>query len=274
MGVDDKMATPIIKEAINSEQAVEGHVAEVTMTLAQGLRKSWKATLWSAFLSIAVIMEGYDAILLSSLFGLPAFKEDFGTQNSKGVWNVSAKWQSSVTQGVKVGQFFGLFIAGWAADRFGFKKTTLFTCIITVGLIFMQFFCTSIGMLVAAQVLFGFPLAVFLTLSTVYAAEICPLVLRPYLTTWVNLCWTIGKLLSAGVLRGFVNTHSQWGYRIPFATQWIFGHPLCFSAPCSCQNRPGSWFGRTGSRTQGRASGGCTAATRPRRSTKNSQRSW
>ncbi|KAK9237690.1 general substrate transporter [Lipomyces kononenkoae] len=214
-------------ELNQNERIVDGHDAEVNMTLKEGFRKCYKAILWSAFLSLAVIMEGYDNILLSSLFGLPAFKKRYGTQDLNGNWNVSAKWQSAVVQAVKVGQFFGLFIAGWATDKFGFKKTTMLTCVITAALIFMQFFCTSIGMLVAAEILFGLPLSVFLTSTTVYAAEICPLVLRPYLTTWVNLCWTIGKIISAGVLRGFVNNYSQWSYRIPFATQWIWP-PIIF----------------------------------------------
>ncbi|KAK5457118.1 hypothetical protein LTS15_004899 [Exophiala xenobiotica] len=207
--------------------------------IAEGLHKYWKATLWSSFLLLAVIMEGYDAIVLSSLFGLPACKEGFGAENAEGKWNIGAQWQSAVTQGVKVGQFFGLFIAGSAADKFGFKKTTLVTFVMAAGLIFIQFFCTSIGMLVAAQILFGFPLAVFLTLTTVYAAEICPLVLRPYLTTWVNLCWTIGKILAAGVLRAFVSSHSHWAYRIPFGTQWIWP-PIIFVGTLFLPESP--WF--------------------------------
>jgi SP family general alpha glucoside:H+ symporter-like MFS transporter len=225
--------------SINDGQIVRHNDAEVRMTLKQGFEKYYKAVLWSAFLSIAVIMEGYDAILLSSLFGLPAFKEGYGTQDDKGNWNVAAKWQSSVSQAVKVGQFFGLFIAGWSADKYGFRITTMVTSVIATGLIFMQFFCPSIEVLVVAQLLFGFPLAVFLTLTTVYAAEICPLVLRPYLTAWVNLCWTIGKILAAGVLRGFVNSHSEWGYRIPFATQWIWP-PILFVAALFAPESP--WF--------------------------------
>ncbi|RFU33081.1 hypothetical protein B7463_g3212, partial [Scytalidium lignicola] len=232
--------------SVDMIQAANGQLKETDMTIQEGLQKHYKAMLWSGFLSIAVIMEGYDALLLSSLFGLPAFKEGYGEELADGSFNISAKWQSSVTQAVKVGQFFGLFIAGWVADKYGFKKTTMGTCVITAALIFMQFFATSIELLMVAQLLVGFPLGVFMTLTTVYAAEICPLVLRPYLISWVNLCWTIGKLIAAGVLRSFVNDHSQWAYRIPFATQWIWPPIVLFGtifAPESPwwyirQNRP------------------------------------
>lgn len=46
--------------------------------------------------------------------------------------------------------------------------------------------------------------------------------LRGYLTIYVNLCWAVGQLIAAGVLRGFNDVAGQWAYRIPFAIQWVF----------------------------------------------------
>jgi len=54
--------------------------------------------------------------------------------------------------------------------------------------------------------------------------------LRPYLTTYVNLCWVIGQLIAAGVLKGFVNISSQWAYRVPYAIQWIWPLPIALAA--------------------------------------------
>ena len=48
------------------------------------------------------------------------------------------------------------------------------------------------------------------------------------------MCFIIGQLLSGGVLRGLVNRPDEWGYRIPFAIQWIWPViliPLIFFAP-------------------------------------------
>ena len=45
---------------------------------------------------------------------------------------------------------------------------------------------------------------IFQTISVTYAAEVAPVSLRPYLTTYVNLCWVIGQLLAAGVLKGLL----------------------------------------------------------------------
>lgn len=59
-----------------------------------------------------------------------------------------------------------------------------------------------------------------------YASEVCPLTLRGYLTTYVNLCWATGQLISAGVLVGLLNVPNEWSYRIPFSVQWAWPLPL------------------------------------------------
>jgi MFS transporter, SP family, general alpha glucoside:H+ symporter len=59
-----------------------------------------------------------------------------------------------------------------------------------------------------------------------YAAEICPLTLRGYLTTYVNLCWVMGHFIAIAVLIGLTGNTTQWAYRIPFAIQWVWPAPL------------------------------------------------
>lgn len=89
-------------------------------------------------------------------------------------------------------------------------------------------------MLLAGEVLCALCWGVFQTLTTAYASEVCPVALRAYLTTYVNLCWVFGQLLGSGVLRGVSGIQSQWAYRIPFAVQWVWPVPLiigCFFAP-------------------------------------------
>ena len=59
-----------------------------------------------------------------------------------------------------------------------------------------------------------------------YASEVCPLTLRGYLTVFVNLCWSIGQFIAAGILKGLLNVDNEWAYRIPFALQWIWPLPI------------------------------------------------
>jgi MFS transporter, SP family, general alpha glucoside:H+ symporter len=46
--------------------------------------------------------------------------------------------------------------------------------------------------------------------------------LRVYLTSYTNMCFVIGQLIAAGVLQGFSSRTDEWGYRIPFAIQWVW----------------------------------------------------
>jgi SP family general alpha glucoside:H+ symporter-like MFS transporter len=48
------------------------------------------------------------------------------------------------------------------------------------------------------------------------------------------MCWIIGQLIAGGVLRGLVTREDQWGYRIPFALQWLWPIiliPAVYKAP-------------------------------------------
>ena len=89
------------------------------------------------------------------------------------------------------------------------------------GAIFLLFFAQNISMLMAGEILCGIPWGAFQTLTTTYAAEVAPIVLRPYLTTYVNMCWVAGQLISIGVLRGLLGRTDEWAWRIPVSL-------LCF----------------------------------------------
>lgn len=145
---------------------------------------------------------------------------------------------------MNVGQIIGLFINGVVSERFGYRKTMLASLLATTLAIFILFFAPSKPVLLIGEFCIGIPLGVFQTLSVTYAAEVCPVVLRCYLTTYVNLCWVIGQLLGSAVLRGLLDRTDQWGYRIPFALQWFWPIPIAigvFLAPESPW-----WLVRTG----------------------------
>jgi len=194
---------------------------EHNMTLLEGLRRYPAACFFSALFSAALIMEGFDKAFITAFFAFPAFQQRFGKLTTKGTYQVPADVQAGVSGGVSAGQIIGLILNGFLADRFGYRKVMLGCLFFMVCFIFIQFFATSIYMYLGAGVLLGMPWGVFQTLTTTYAAEVCPNVLRPYLTSLVSMCWSIGYLLGTGVLTGFLKMTGQWAYRIPFALQWV-----------------------------------------------------
>ncbi|KAI7542101.1 sugar porter family MFS transporter [Hortaea werneckii] len=210
-------------ERANVDAAVE---EEHHQGFLYNIRKHPHAVGWSILLSTAVIMEGFDIVLINSLLAVDEFQRTFGRQLPDGSYELSAAWQAGLTNGAIVGEILGLMLNGIIADRFGFKKTMIGALTAITGLIFIPFFSTSPVQLLVGLILMGIPWGVFQTLTTTYAADICPTGLRPYLTTYVNLCWVIGQFLASGVLVGTQDRSDHWAYRIPYALQWIWPVPI------------------------------------------------
>lgn len=228
--LDPSMVRHVSTKASNVQQinldAARATEAEHNMSLRQGLKLYPKAIGWSVLLSAAIIMEGFDIVLISNLFAVPAFKKQFGVKLPNGNYELTSSWQSGLTNGAVVGELLGLTINGWIADRFGYKKTMIGALLAVNFLIFILFFAESVEQLLAGLVLIGIPWGIFQTLTTTYAAEVCPVALRAYLTTYVNLCWVIGQFLASAVLKGVSTREDEWAYRIPYALQWMWPIPL------------------------------------------------
>lgn len=135
---------------------------------------------------------------------------------------VSAKWQTSINAAGQCGQILGLYLNGYISDKIGYKKTMFGALIVMSAMIFIPFFAQNIQTILVGAVMQGIPWGIFQTLTTTYASEVAPVKIRQYLTTYVNLCWVMGQLIAAGVLRGLLHGDSEWAYRIPFAIQWVW----------------------------------------------------
>lgn len=130
--------------------------AEQQMTLLKAIKLYPKAISWSVLLSSTLIMEGYDLALLGSLYASPVFNEKFGTYSAeKGKWAVSAAWQSGLSNGARAGEIFGLIMAGWVSDRYGYKMTTIASLVLMIMFVFVLFFAPNIQVLVVGEVLCG-----------------------------------------------------------------------------------------------------------------------
>ena len=111
-------------------------------------------------------------------------------------------------------------------DTYGRKKTLLAALVVMTAAIFIPFFAVNLPMLAAGEFLRGMPWGVFQTLSTTYAVEVVPTVLRPIVTSFVCMCWGWGIFISSGVARGALEIQSDLAWRLPFGLQWIWPVPL------------------------------------------------
>ncbi|KAI4766421.1 sugar transporter [Aureobasidium sp. EXF-3400] len=185
------------------------------LTVMEALKKHKKAVFWAMILSTSLVMEGYDLVI-----------RRFGQQVSPGKWAISAAWQSGLSNSAVIGQLIGLVLNTEFQDRFGSRHTMMFFMVWLVGAIFVPFFAPSLPVLAIGEALCGIPWGVFQTLSTSYASEVVPTVLRPYVTAYVCMCWGAGILLSSGVARAAITLDGDIAWRLPFALQWMWPVPL------------------------------------------------
>ena len=202
-------------------EAKDATQSEKRMSILQAFRTYPKAVIFSMVLSTAIIMEGYDVVLLANLYAFPTFNKRYGspTSDPTNPYQIPAPWQAGLSNGANIGEILGLFINGIVSERYGYRKTMVVSLVAVAGFIFIPFFAKNLIDLQVGEILCGIPWGVFQTLTTAYASEVCPTQLRAYLTTYVNLCWVIGQLIGSGVLRAMLNRTDQWSYRIPFAIQ-------------------------------------------------------
>jgi SP family general alpha glucoside:H+ symporter-like MFS transporter len=228
------------------KDAAKADAAEHQMTLSEAFHMHKKAIFWSMALSGALIMEGYDVVVIGSFYGQPNFLKRFGVPfaGSQNGYVIPAKWQSALSNGSSAGGILGLLINGWAADRYGPKIVMMASIVALTGFIFILVFAESLTMLVIGEVFCGIPWGVFQTLTTAYASEVCPIQLRGYLTAYVNLCWGVGILLSSGVVKATIPIQTDWSWRLPFVVQWVWVIPL-FIIVWFCPSSPW-WLVRKG----------------------------
>ncbi|KAF6007214.1 hypothetical protein HII12_004734 [Brettanomyces bruxellensis] len=215
--IDDKIISKFLGA---SDEVKESEKQEKDMGFKEAIKTYPKCAIWSVVLSTGLIMEGYDTCLLSSMYALPIFCEKFGTWDSKSkVWEISAGWQTGLSMCVNVGEII---------DKFGYRYTLIGSMVVLAGFIFLLFFAKSCVMIAVGQVLCGIPWGFFQTLAVSYASEVCPLALRYYLTSYVNVCWVFGQLFASGIMKNSQEAmaHTDMGWRLPFALMWIWPVPI------------------------------------------------
>jgi MFS transporter, SP family, general alpha glucoside:H+ symporter len=212
-------------------RAQAGDEADRQLTIRQALLKYKKAVFWAMILSVSLIMEGYDLVIITSFYGQTQFSNRFGVYDEASGKNlITPAWQSGLSNSSVIGQLVGLALNAWAQDRFGNRHTMMVGMAWMVAAIFIPVFSNSLSLLAFGEFMCGIPWGAFQTLSTTYACEVVPTVLRPYVTAWVCMCWGAGILLSSGVVRAVAGIQGDWGWRLPFVLQWVWPVPLFIAA--------------------------------------------
>ncbi|KAJ5808247.1 transporter [Penicillium riverlandense] len=137
------------------EDARVANENEHKMSVRQALLSYRWAVAWSLIISMSIIMEGYDTILIGNFYGYPEFRRQFGEYHHGSGWQVAGKWQSALGGGGNAGCIIGSFINGYLVKYFGFKKVFAGSLLLMTAFVFVSFFGTTIELQVVGQVLCG-----------------------------------------------------------------------------------------------------------------------
>ncbi|SZF03630.1 unnamed protein product [Blumeria hordei] len=210
-------------ENMIADEAQTGPNRQDDLTTSQAIRLYRPAIFWSIMVSMCIVMEGYDAILIHNFFAYPAFAEKYGHFDEvTATFQLSATWQVALGNAVGVGSFLGTIANGYLVSWFGPKRIILGALLVLAGFIAITFVAPNIWVLCVGEFLCGLPWGVFATMAPAYASEVLPLCLRVYLTTFTNMCFILGQLVAAGVLQGLLTIDGSWSYRAAFALQWLW----------------------------------------------------
>lgn len=114
------------------EAAAASSEAETRLPRMELFKRYRPAAIYSALLSIALVMEGMDVGLINNFFAHPAFRQRFGNAiNVKGELVVSTRWQTIIGAGNNVGSIIGLLLNGWLQSRYGSRRVYLVSLFVT-----------------------------------------------------------------------------------------------------------------------------------------------
>lgn len=214
-----------------NQQAKQATATEHSFGFITAMKTYKRAAFWSVAMSTSIVMEGYDTTLIGSFYGYPSFRDKYGAYlDAASGYQISADWQTKFNCLGALANIIGAMLNGYFTAKYGHRVVLMVSLFLITAFIFITFFAPNIEVMLAGAFLCNIPWGVFATTGPAYAAEATPLALRGYLTAYINLCWCIGQLISAGVLKGLVNNPTQWSYKVPFAVQWVWPIPLFIAA--------------------------------------------
>ncbi|KAK2610033.1 hypothetical protein N8I77_003493 [Diaporthe amygdali] len=205
--------------ADEAEKAARHTNTEHSLTFWSAIKLYYPAVLWALVVNLATLCQGLDGQVVGALVGITPFKQQFGVQYGA-EYIIQAHWLGAFNYANKVGSIIGAFCAGIAYDRLGLRRVIALSSALSICFVFIQFFAKHPAQLVFGILLNGCVISFFTVCATAYVGEVCPVVLRGFAASAINMLLVAGQLIGSGILKVANNIPSEWGYKLPIASQW------------------------------------------------------
>lgn len=179
----------------------------------------------------SILMEGYGSPA-GAFWVLEPFLEKYGTWSDKyGKYIIEADWQMAVGEMASVGCIFGVIVASWQCDKIGYRWSMITNMILYTGFVGLMVFSPNIKVLLVSNLCMGYVWGSMSMMAVTYTSEITPIQLRSYMTSFIQLVWGIGGLISSLVVNAWLVPRQDQviGYMLPWALQWLWPVPCIIS---------------------------------------------
>ena len=135
--------------------ALEGTILEHELSILECIKAYPIAIFWALMVSMCVIMEGYDTILIGNFYAYPQFAKKYGTFFPGVGYQLTAPWQAGLGNASGIGAFFGALLNGYLVAKFGVKRVIVGALIFLSATLFIVFFAPNIEVLLVGQLICG-----------------------------------------------------------------------------------------------------------------------
>ncbi|KAJ5330139.1 hypothetical protein N7452_010529 [Penicillium brevicompactum] len=242
------------KETVQCVSRVDTIEKSSPKSLWQSVKASPRIVGYCLALSSAILMYGYDLVIVAAVAAMPQFQyvsytETIGLyvlttarmkfgQEFNGIYIIPSMWLSLWNVSSCIGLMFGSIIGGYYQERRG-RRITLaigsFLSTIAVAICYISDLPDEIdsrrGVFFAGKLFQGACIGIMLGVSQTYMSEVLPVVLRGPIIAFYPIFTLLGQLIGSAVVYTSLKYTGAHSYRVCFASQWPFSAvPLILAA--------------------------------------------
>ncbi|KAJ5118299.1 Major facilitator superfamily domain general substrate transporter [Penicillium atrosanguineum] len=194
----------------------------------QSVKKWPRVIAYCLILSSAILLYGYDLVIVGSVSAMPSFQQHFGEKFGKR-FIIPSMWLSLWNVASPIGMMLGSIIGGQLQDRGGRRislATGAFLSAIAVAICYVADLPDEItarrGVFFVGKFFQGVCLGILLCVVQTYMSEVLPVLLRGPIIAFLPIFTLLGQLIGSVVVYTSLKYPGAQSYRIPFASQWPF----------------------------------------------------
>ncbi|KXG48549.1 Major facilitator superfamily domain, general substrate transporter [Penicillium griseofulvum] len=212
------------------DNVVDGNTTKKTLhiPLWQSVKKFPRIVGYCLALSSAILLYGYDLVIVATVAAMPQFQIVFG-QEYEEKYIIPTMWLSLWNVSSCIGLMFGSIIGGYYQDRRGRRMTLAigsFLSSIAVAICYISDLPdemdTRRGVFFAGKLFQGICIGILLCVTQTYMSEVLPVVLRGPVIAFYPIFTLLGQLVGSIVVYTSLKHTGAESYRICFASQWPF----------------------------------------------------